>query len=611
MRPSQSSAGTPRSEDFEGTDSLILEEGSRQRLTIPKASIAKLWSQVQDGVRIVPHGGIEVGGLLVGPKSRESGIVIDEIIPLSIKYEYGPCFRMSASDLASVAVLVESVQVDPSKTVVGLYRSQTRGSEIFRASDREIFAAIEQAHMSFAADFLCLFVVAPVSKSEMSACIALREGENWDRLAFTLRSDPFSLIPAQPPAVSGEGSVPAKEELKPSLASALREVLPSAQEVLPSAEEDSEVLAAPAPPPHPAGNSDKITGRLSKGFYALAGLLALWVAAGVYLKSHPAHSPASTVQQPLHVGFSANREGSLWRLSWDRRAIELMEPSGAVLTITDGKVNQQLKLTPADLSSGAILYTPRGGDLLFSLQLTHGSIPIEEHIHVLEDSAGDTKSAQGHTDAPLKNAVLQATASTRPTLATKRPRAASSRSERQKTVSPISSPSISPSSAPSETKVESASVPSPVVAPLIKPNDDPVSVAPPVNARNVSEQPVSPSTSPSVRLDPVPAETPGASVYLHAAEVPPPARSVYVGPVPIQKVPAQPPPGRDFRGVVIRIRMGIDARGKVTKATAIGVTAANFPLVPAAERAALSWQFEPATIDGRPVPTQLDLLLRF
>jgi hypothetical protein len=511
---------------------------------------------------------------------------------------------MSASDLASAAGMVESVQADPSKTVVGLYRSQTRSSEIFRESDREIFAAIEQAHMSFAADFLCFVVVTPVSKSEMSACIAIREGENWDRIPYTLRSNPFSVIPSQPSA--GQDSMPAKEQLtKPSLVSAPQEGLPSAQE-------HSEALAAPMPLLHSALNTVKTTGRPSKGFYALSGLLALLVGTGIYLKSRPAQFTIGSVRQPPHMGFTANREGSLWRLSWDRSALERMEPSGAVLTITDGKVNQQLKLTPADLSSGTILYTPHGGDLVFSLQLDHGSTPIEEHIRVLEDLPSDQKSAQGDTEAQPKSTVPHAKASIRSSFPTKRPRAASSRSEREKTGGRILGPSIRPSSALAERPVESASVPSPAVAELTKPNDNgAVSVAPIASTASVSEQPVSPTTSPSVRPNPAPAESTGASASLAPAEPPPPVRSVYIGPVPVQKVPAQPPPGRDFRGVVIRIRMAIDARGKVTKATAIQVTAANSPLVSAAERAALSWQFEPATINGRPVPSQLDLLLRF
>jgi hypothetical protein len=64
-------------------------------------------------------------------------------------------------------------------------------------------------------------------------------------------------------------------------------------------------------------------------------------------------------------------------------------------------------------------------------------------------------------------------------------------------------------------------------------------------------------------------------------------------------------------GLQIQILVEIDARGNVTKATAIGVTAANSPLVSVTERAARSWLFQPAELDGRPVPSALNILFQF
>lgn len=76
----------------------------------------------------MPRSGAEVGA--VGPKSLKSGVGVDEIIPLSIEYKHGPYFRMSASDLAKLAVSVESVQADPFNAIVGFYRSQRRGNDM-------------------------------------------------------------------------------------------------------------------------------------------------------------------------------------------------------------------------------------------------------------------------------------------------------------------------------------------------------------------------------------------------------------------------------------------------------------------------------------------------
>jgi len=43
-------------EDLGETGSLIFGEASPSPLTIPKALVAKIWGQVEEGVRIVPRG---------------------------------------------------------------------------------------------------------------------------------------------------------------------------------------------------------------------------------------------------------------------------------------------------------------------------------------------------------------------------------------------------------------------------------------------------------------------------------------------------------------------------------------------------------------------------
>jgi hypothetical protein len=85
----------------------------------------------------------------------------------------------------------------------------------------------------------------------------------------------------------------------------------------------------------------------------------------------------------------------------------------------------------------------------------------------------------------------------------------------------------------------------------------------------------------------------------------------YIGPKPVQQVRPQPPPNVDATGRQIQVRVQIDARGKVTNATPIGVTGVNFPLVFVSVRAAQAWQFEPAKMDGRPVASEMDLVFRF
>src|ERR1700722_9280020 len=115
------------SEDLDVVNDVIFGESTGSSLTVPKTLIDQVWAQVNEGTRMLTRGGLEVGGLLVGPKGGGNHVVVDRIVPISIEYRYGPVFQMSPSDLAGIVLAVESVQNEPSKVAVGFYRSRTRG----------------------------------------------------------------------------------------------------------------------------------------------------------------------------------------------------------------------------------------------------------------------------------------------------------------------------------------------------------------------------------------------------------------------------------------------------------------------------------------------------
>jgi hypothetical protein len=73
------------------SDVLVFGDGPRS-LALPKHLMAQIWAQVNQGMRTLARGGLEVGGLLVGPKA-DAGRVIDGIIPLPIEYRQGPSFQ--------------------------------------------------------------------------------------------------------------------------------------------------------------------------------------------------------------------------------------------------------------------------------------------------------------------------------------------------------------------------------------------------------------------------------------------------------------------------------------------------------------------------------------
>ena len=378
------------------TGSLLFGQASKSPIAVPKLLLAKMWGLVDQGVRLLPRGGAEIGGLLVGPKSRENGLVVDAIIALSIEYKFGPSMKMSASDFTKLAESIESVQSDPEKAVVGFYRSQTRKNETFRETDRDICAAIEKIHTSFADDFLCYFVVAPISRAEKLAHVWMKNSTDWEYSQSLLRANTLPAVPAPPPTV-------------------LRERTPvgtPSEEVKPVTEP---FFDFPEPIIEPSR-------RPGKKFYStLAIFLATFVISGAVFGGYNAYearlknraaeaeAAASAVQAnvpPLRMGFSAAHENGLWKLSWDRGTMEILKPSGALLVIKDGANEQQIHLTPADLSSGTIYYTSRSGDLSFSLQLeVPNGTPMEEHVRILEGPPAVPETAAANPASPVKPAA--------------------------------------------------------------------------------------------------------------------------------------------------------------------------------------------------------------
>ena len=241
---------------------------------------------------------------------------------------------MSPGDLARIEPLIESAHLDPSKTIVGFYRSRTRGDEALRWGDYQILDEIERVHPSFSVDFRCYFILAPVTGSDALAHIALRDGGPWyQMLPFRLRSNP--------PAVN---------------------------------------------PPSAATKNRRLGWRARILLYGLTAIAGLgsgyhWSIA----KNHqpPAVAPVAQAAAPVHLQFSAKRDGPVWKLSWDPASIDALKPVGAILSIEDGGYQQQVPLTPGDLATGMLFYTPESSDLTFRLRIDRGGAHVEEHVRVL------------------------------------------------------------------------------------------------------------------------------------------------------------------------------------------------------------------------------------
>ena len=96
-------------------DNVVLAQARDASLSIAKPLVAELWANANEGARALAHGGLEIGGLLVGSKIHDGNIVVDDVIPLASEYQYGPSFQMSETDLANLASAIESAQDNSAK----------------------------------------------------------------------------------------------------------------------------------------------------------------------------------------------------------------------------------------------------------------------------------------------------------------------------------------------------------------------------------------------------------------------------------------------------------------------------------------------------------------
>ncbi len=102
-----------------------------------KAVMQDIRAAVMDGFYKIPHGGIEVGGVLYG-RSDGNLVRIEAFRPLACEYAAGPSFSLSERDRAALARLLDPAgDVDLRGMVpVGWYHSHTR-SEL-RPSEEDL-----------------------------------------------------------------------------------------------------------------------------------------------------------------------------------------------------------------------------------------------------------------------------------------------------------------------------------------------------------------------------------------------------------------------------------------------------------------------------------------
>jgi proteasome lid subunit RPN8/RPN11 len=92
---------------------------------------------VVDAFFLAPHGGVEIGGILLGDFEEER-LRITGYAPVECEHAFGPSFMLSDHDRERVAEMLGPRTVLPGHRAVGWYHSHTRSEVLFSDADREI-----------------------------------------------------------------------------------------------------------------------------------------------------------------------------------------------------------------------------------------------------------------------------------------------------------------------------------------------------------------------------------------------------------------------------------------------------------------------------------------
>jgi hypothetical protein len=312
----------------------------------------------------------EFGGLLTGPEPQDGDLLVEATIPLRVEGRSG---RSLASLVADELAIHDALQ-EASKTPVGFYRILTRGDNQISADDPNALAALDPTSPAFSG-FQCCFVMAPLSPSDISLRVLVRNGAAWEQIP-ELKVQPTP-NPAWPRITDSgphnQGSFPAKEmtSLPPSAA------FPHAGQ--PEVHDRT-----------PSRNGGRIRSVVATFALGVTAIIAIRVAYQ-WMNERRMSARSNFQAEPPKTSlphFSASRDGSGWKLTWDAAVVEAMQPTAGILSIQDGTAQQEIPLTRADLSSGTIYYSPTTAELAFGIQFLKDGIALADNESVSLESQG-------------------------------------------------------------------------------------------------------------------------------------------------------------------------------------------------------------------------------
>ena len=395
---------------------------------VPQAPFQILYSRlvleqirlaVVDAYFVVPHGGVEIGGILIGRYADRQVEVIDHE-PVECEYVFGPSFSLSPRDEERLKdVLAEVRNKSDGLEPVGWYHSHTR-SEIFLTE-----ADLDIHERYFPEMWQVSLVVRPSTKEPTRAGFFFRELGGSIHASASYKEfqlDPLRGGPTLPEDeadardLSSNGSSKAADPLAPQTLvegprafatnpqpKLKRQVSPIAN-AAPLPKRPPTATPSPEPAPEPSGVSAPVRRmdsrfqlielprflsnepplhsgrtRIPVLFIGMVGLaLALgglayvardallpwisWIAGRV----SPSGGPVVGIGPAMTIKAIDDQE---FQIRWDTGSPAIREARSAVLAIVDGGVAQRIPLDAAHLQAGALTFRKHSARMDFRLTI--------------------------------------------------------------------------------------------------------------------------------------------------------------------------------------------------------------------------------------------------
>lgn len=310
----------------------------------------------------VPHGGLEIGGMLYGIRA-EGSLEIRAARELACEHLFGPAFILSDGDRSRIAELRSLPQRDPllkGLAPLGWYRSASRRAAMLTSEDLDLHGEL------FPDGNSVILILKPARARPVRAQFYYRSRAGaWESL------EEFELQPAGRAGRAAESRAPELEPAPPEQPAP--PPTPAVAQPGPIPTEERAVTSEQARPEAPVPLPDFLQqGRLDTErapsfsrprwiWLVLAWLLAA-VSAGFAVRDYWLPRPAA----PLQVGLY-DLDGQL-TIGWERSAGPLREAQGGVLEILDGNQKNTVELTSELIQKGTAIYQRQSGDVVVRLR---------------------------------------------------------------------------------------------------------------------------------------------------------------------------------------------------------------------------------------------------